>query len=101
MGGKLGASQGVSLKSEELETGQGLGAKVSPAIDTFEKELPIGSLGRARAKWLIEVFAEASSPQELVVMNLLYATQSGQIVNLSANADDAITRRKDYHHRDF
>ena len=96
----LGASQGVTLKGLELETGNGLAGKVAPAKDLFEKAVPVGTLGRARGKWVIEVFADTLSPEELVVMNLLYAVHSGRVVNLSANADDAITRRKDYNERD-
>lgn len=93
----LERSQGVTLESRELETGRGLGGL------TRVEGKPLGLIGRARGKWSIEVFAKTEFPEELVVMNLLYAPrtdlggQSGSsVVNLSANYDDAITRRRDY-----
>lgn len=95
----LAGSQGVTLNSVELETGSGLSSKLTPVRDSGISQ-PLGMIGRARGKWVIEVFADADSPEELVVMNLLYAPRNvqdgGSIVNLSANADDAVTRRKDY-----
>ena len=102
----LGAWEGVNLESVELEEGDGLSSKLDP-VDVQGVPQPRGKIGRARGKWLIEVFAVADSPEELVVMNLLRAPRTclgedglpfycGSIVNLSANADDAVTRRRSY-----
>ena len=96
----LGPSEGVTLESRELETGSGLPDKLTEVEDRGVSH-GIGMIGTARGKWVIDVFADAESPEDLVVMNLLYAPRDGgkaggSIVNLSANADDAVTRRKDY-----
>ena len=97
----LKSSQGVYLTSEELESGGNyLDGKLTPIVNNKMVALPLGSIGRARGKWLIEIWAKADAPQEVVVMNLLHAKPTGHIANLSANADDAVTRRKDYDERD-
>ena len=91
--GTIPASTAVELSAHELETGEGLDAKLGTATDADGVDLPHGSLGPALGKWrlLVRSHGIADSGQ-LVIVNLM-TTPTGHVTNLSADHMDAWNRR--------
>ncbi|MDE0661005.1 MAG: hypothetical protein OXI79_15305 [Gammaproteobacteria bacterium] len=91
--GMLAASTVQEISAEELETGVGLGQKLSPATDDDGETVPLGSLGPGRGKWQLLVRSRGLLDSgELVIVNLM-ATPTGHVTNLSADSVDAWSRR--------
>ena len=91
--GLLAASSVQELSAHELETGQGLDAKLAAAIGDDGGVVPLGSLGPAHGKWRLLVRSRGLvDSAELVIVNLL-ATPTGHVTNLSTDYIDAWNRR--------
>ena len=91
--GTVPASTAVELTAYELETGDGLDAKLETATDADGVPVPFGSLGPAIGKWRLIVRSRGLTDSgELVIVNLM-ATPTGHLTNLSADHVDAWNRR--------
>ncbi|MYA15324.1 MAG: hypothetical protein F4Z28_00400 [Gammaproteobacteria bacterium] len=91
--GTVPASTAVELSAHELETGEGLDAKLGIATDVDGVDLPLGNLGPALGKWRLLVRSRGIADSgQLVIVNLM-ATPTGHVTNLSTDHLDAWNRR--------
>ena len=91
--GLIAAATVQEFTSAELETGEGLDAKLVAEVDADGSAIPLGSIGPARGKWRLRVRSKGLIDSgELVVVNLM-ATPTGHVTNLSADSGDAWARR--------
>ena len=91
--GVVPAATALELSAHELETGEGLDAKLGAATGVDGAALPFGGLGAALGKWQLLVRSRGLSDSgQLVVVNLM-GTPTGQVTNLSADHMDAWIRR--------